>query len=239
MSVPVTRAMIMAAGLGSRMRPLTDTRPKPLIAVAGKALIDHSLDRLAQAGVTRVVVNVHYKAQMVRDHLANRHDLEIVFSDESDRLLDTGGGAVKALPLFQGQPFFILNSDSIWIEDGVPALVQMQKLWDPAAMDALLLLARRGPALGYDGKGDFRLDDAARLSRVPKDETSPYAYPGVQIVHPRLFASMPDGPFSTNLAWNQAIASGRLFGTVLDGVWLHVGTPEAVIAAEARLKGLA
>jgi MurNAc alpha-1-phosphate uridylyltransferase len=183
-----------------------------------------------------VVVNVHYKAQMLRDHLAGRRDAEIVFSDESDRLLDTGGGAVKALPLFEGQPFFILNSDSIWIEEGAPALAQMQSLWDGAAMDALLLLARRDTSLGYDGKGDFRLDDAARLSRVPKDETSPYAYPGVQIVHPRLFERMPDGPFSTNLAWNRAIADGRLFGTVLDGVWLHVGTPEAVTAAEARLK---
>jgi MurNAc alpha-1-phosphate uridylyltransferase len=235
----VESAMIMAAGLGSRMRPLTDTRPKPLIEVGGRALIDHSLDRLAAAGVRRVVVNVHYKAQMLRDHLAGRRDAEIVFSDESDRLLDTGGGAVKALPLFEGQPLFILNSDSIWIEQGVPALARMQSLWDAAAMDALLLLARRDTSLGYDGKGDFRLDDASRLSRVPKDETSPYAYPGVQIVHPRLFDGMPEGPFSTNIAWNQAIRKGRLFGMVLDGIWLHVGTPEAVRAAEARLKGQA
>lgn len=227
--------MIMAAGLGTRMRPLSDTMPKPLIPVAGKALIDHALDRLAAAGVNRVVVNIHYRAQMVKDHLAGRRDLEIVYSDESDALLDTGGGAVKALPFFEDEPFFILNSDSIWIEKGEAALTRMQRVFDPAAMDALLLLAERGPAIGYDGKGDFCRDDDGRLTRVPKDSASPYAYPGVQIVQPRLFDAMPQGAFSTNLAWNAAIAKGRLWGTVLDGVWLHVGTPLARDQAEARL----
>lgn len=231
--------MIMAAGLGTRMRPLSDALPKPLIPVAGRALIDHALDRLAATGVTRVVVNVHYKAQMVKDHLAARRDVEIVYSDETDALLDTGGGAVKALPFFEGQPFFILNSDSIWVEKGEAALAQMQRLWNPDAMDALLLLALRAPALGYDGKGDFCRSDDGRLSRVPKDHVSPYAYPGVQIVHPRLFDGMPGGAFSTNLAWNQAIARGRLFGTALDGVWLHVGTPQARDEAEAYLTGAA
>lgn len=231
--------MIMAAGMGTRMRPLSDTMPKPLIPVAGKALIDHTLDRLAAAGVTRVVVNIHYRAQMLIDHLAQRRDIEIVYSDETRELLDTGGGAVKALPFFDGEAFFILNSDSIWQETGVPALTQMQRAWDADSMDALLLLALRAPAIGYDGKGDFCKDDSGRLTRVPKDHSSPYAYPGVQIVHPRLFDAMPQGAFSTNLAWNAAIARRRLWGTVLDGVWLHVGTPLARDQAEARLAGAA
>jgi len=231
----VTAAMIMGAGLGTRMRPLTDDRPKPMIPVLGKPLIDHAIDRLVAAGITRIVVNLHYKAEILRAHLSARRDAEIVFSDETERLLDTGGGVVKAMPLFGDAPFFILNSDSLWTENGAPALSAMQKSWNPAMMDGLLLLAEMATALGYDGAGDFVLGGDGRIARARNTPGKPFAYPGVQIVHPRLFADAPPGAFSTNLMWNRAIAAGRLFGTVLDGTWLHVGTPQARDAAEAFL----
>lgn len=234
MSTP-QRAMIMAAGLGTRMRPLTDDRPKPLVEVAGRTLIDHALDRLVAAGVTLAVVNVHYKAEMVMEHLAKRHDVEIRFSVEKDALLGTGGGVVKALPHFDGQPFFIMNSDTIWVEGIGHALDRMIARWDPETMDALLLLAAMTTALGFEGPGDFNMDADGRLSRVDERRLSPFAYPGVQIVHPRLFDSAPAGGFSTNRVWDDAIAAGRLFGVRLDGVWIHVGTPDAVREAEAFL----
>lgn len=225
----------MGAGLGTRMRPLTDDRPKPLVTVGGKPLIDHAIDRLAAAGVTRIVVNLHYRGDMLRAHLAARQDVEIVFSDESDLLLDTGGGVVKALPHFGGAPFFVLNSDSIWIEHGRPCLSVMQDLWDGARMDGLLLLAEMATALGYDGAGDFVLAADGRVARARGNPGKPYAYPGVQIVHSRLFDGAPAGPFSTNRMWDQAIARGRLFGTVMDGMWIHVGTPEARDEADRTL----
>ncbi|HEY0107170.1 MAG TPA: nucleotidyltransferase family protein [Rhizomicrobium sp.] len=230
-----TRAMIMAAGLGTRMRPLTDDRPKPLVEVAGRALIDHALDRLVAAGVTLAVVNVHYMAQMVKDHLSKRHDIEIVFSEESDALLGTGGGVAKALPHFMGEPFFVINSDTVWVEGIGHALDRMIARWDPGTMDALLLMAAMTTALGFEGRGDFNMDGDGRLSRVEERRSSPYAYPGVQIVHPRLFDGAPSGGFSTNRMWDLAIAKGRLFGIRLEGVWIHVGTPEAVKDAEAFL----
>jgi MurNAc alpha-1-phosphate uridylyltransferase len=235
----IDRAMIMAAGLGTRMRPLTDDRPKPLVTVRGRALIDHAIDRLVAAGVTLVVVNLHYKAQQLRDHLGQRRDIEIRYSVETDELLGTGGGVTKALPQFGGAPFFILNSDSIWVEGYTPALTMMQRGWDDSRMDGLLLLASMTTAMGYEGRGDFRLAADGRLSRVPERMTSPFAYPGVQIVHPRLFADPPEGAFSTNLMWNRAIAKGRLFGMRLEGVWIHVGTPQARSEAEAYLAKLA
>jgi N-acetyl-alpha-D-muramate 1-phosphate uridylyltransferase len=236
----VTAAMIMGAGLGSRLRPLTDDRPKPLVTVGGKTLIDHSIDRLVAAGVTLAVVNVHYKADMLRSHLARRGDIEIVFSDETDKLLDTGGGVVKALPHFGGAPFFVLNSDSIWLEDGAPVLPAMLAAWDENRMDGLLLLADMHTAMGYEGAGDFVLKPDGRLIRArdAKGEGIAYAYPGVQIAHPRLFADAPAGAFSTNIMWDRAIAAGSLFGTVLDGTWIHVGTPEARDDAEATLAAL-
>jgi N-acetyl-alpha-D-muramate 1-phosphate uridylyltransferase len=233
----VTRAMIMGAGLGSRMRPLTDDRPKPLVTVAGKTLIDHSLDRLAAAGVTEVVVNVHYRAAQLIAHLEQRRDVTIIISDETQELLDTGGGVVKALPLFKGEAFFILNSDSIWIEHGAPALPAMQAAWDATRMDGLLLLAELATAIGYDGR-DFILEADGRLARAREAlgrSEPPYGYMGVQIVHPRLFADAPPGAFSTNIVWNRAITADRLFGTVLDGIWLHVGTPQARDEAERAL----
>ncbi|HSS13293.1 MAG TPA: nucleotidyltransferase family protein, partial [Rhizomicrobium sp.] len=230
-------AMIMGAGLGLRMRPLTDDRPKPLVTVGGKSLIDHSIDRLVAAGVTLVVVNVHYKAEMLRAHLARRHDVEIVFSDETDKLLDTGGGVVKAMPYFGDASFFVINSDSIWVEDS-PALPAMLAQWDDNRMDGLLLLADMPTAIGYDAEGDFILRTDGHVVRARGNTGAAYAYPGVQIVHPRLFADAPQGAFSTNIMWDRAIAAGRLFGTVLDGTWIHVGTPEARDKAEAALADL-
>ncbi len=232
----ITAAMIMGAGLGSRMRPLTDDRPKPLVRVAGKTLIDHSIDRLVAAGVTTVVVNLHYRAEMLRAHLQQRHNVEIIFSDETEKLLDTGGGVVKALHLFDDKPFLVLNSDSIWVEGPVAALPAMMAHWDGARMDGLLLLADMQTALGYEGRGDFVLKAQGHVLRARDHAGAAYAYPGVQIVHPRMFAGAPDGPFSTNLMWDRAIAKDRLFGTVLDGVWIHVGTPQAHDEAEAYLR---
>jgi MurNAc alpha-1-phosphate uridylyltransferase len=231
--------MIMAAGLGTRMRPLTDDRPKPMITVRGRTLIDHTIDRLVAAGVRLVVINLHYRAKMLRAHLAGRRDIEIHYSDESGALLGTGGGVVNALPLFAGEPFFILNSDSVWVEGYAPALETMKRLWDESEMDALLLLAAMTTAMGYEGSGDFLMDPEGHLSRVPEREASPYAYTGVQIVHPRLFDRAPEGAFSTNLVWNRAIAGKRLYGTRLEGVWIHVGTPEAHDQAEKYLAALA
>lgn len=229
--------MIMAAGFGTRMRPLTDDRPKPLVTVSGRTLLDHALDRLVAAGVTLAVINLHYRAQMIKEHLSRRRDIEIQYSME-DEILGTGGGVVKALPLFGGECFFILNSDSIWVEGCVPPLTAMQRQWDPEQMDGLLLLAAMTTAMGYDGRGDFLLDTNGHVARVPQAMSSPYAYPGVQIVHPRLFEGAPQGEFSTNVMWDRAIARNRLYGTRLDGVWIHVGTPEARDDAEAYLARL-
>lgn len=234
----VTRAMIMGAGLGTRMRPLTDDRPKPMVTVAGRTLIDHSIDRLIAAGVTRIVVNLHYKADVLRAHLDKRRDVEIVYSDETEKLLDTGGGVVKAMPHFGGEPFFVINSDSIWVEGNIPALPAMQQLWDANRMDALLLLAEMETAMGYDGQGDFVLEKDGAVARAKGRSEEPYAYPGVQIVHPRLFDGAPPGAFSTNIMWDRAIAAGKLRGIVLDGVWIHVGTPQARGEAEDYLAAL-
>lgn len=230
-----TRAMIMAAGLGTRMRPLSLNCPKPLVQVAGKALIDHAIDRLKAAGVKTIVVNLHYMAEMLHDHLATRSDVEIVFSDETEGLLGTGGGIVKALHLFENQPFFVHNADTIWVEGYGAALERMKARWDDEKMDGLLLMAPLIGSMGYEGAGDFFMDGSGRLSRVPKGRVSPFAYPGVQIVHPRLFDGAPEGTFSVNLLWNRAIEAKRLFGFRLEGIWFHVGTPQAVADAEKYL----
>ena len=238
MSYP-TRAMIMAAGLGTRMRPLTNDRPKPLVEVGGKALIDHAIDRLTAAGVTTLIVNLHYKAEMVKEHLAGRKDVQILYSDESDGLLGTGGGVAKALSYFSGEPFYIHNSDTVWVEGYGTALEHMNARWDSEKMDALLLMAPMVTSMGYEGIGDFMMDPSGRLSRVPQGRVSPFAFPGVQIVHPRLFDNPPSGGFSTNVLWDRAIEKERLFGVRLDGVWIHVGTPQAVAEAEVFLADLA
>jgi N-acetyl-alpha-D-muramate 1-phosphate uridylyltransferase len=231
--------MIMAAGLGLRMRPLTNDRPKPLIPVAGKPLIDHALDRLVAAGVEMAVVNLHYRGDMLRAHLDKRRDIEIRYSDESEVVLDTGGGVVQALPHFEGEPFFVLNSDSIWVEGYSSALPTLARLWDESRMDALLLLAAMVSSLGYEGwRGDFRLSATGHVSRVVDRTISPFAFPGVQIVHPRLFDNPPAKIFSTNVMWDRAIAKERLYGARLDGVWLHVGSPQARDDAEEFLARL-
>ena len=234
-----TRAMVMAAGLGTRMRPLTDDRPKPLVEVAGKTLIDHALDRLVAAGVTMAVVNAHYKSDMLKEHLAKRKDIEIRVSEENDELLGTGGGIVKALPNFVNEPFFVLNSDSVWVEGMGQALERMKERWDPEEMDALLLMASMVTAIGFEGTGDFQMDAEGRLSRVPPRRISPFAYPGVQIVHPSIFDNAPGTSFSMNVLWDVAIEKQRLYGVRLDGVWMHVGTPDAVREAEGLLADLA
>jgi MurNAc alpha-1-phosphate uridylyltransferase len=230
-----TRAMIMAAGLGTRMRPLTNDRPKPMVIVGGKPLIDHAIDRLVAAGVSMIVVNVHYRAEMLKDHLTRRKGVKILISEETDELLGTGGGVVKALPEFDGQPFFIHNSDSVWVEGFGHALDRMIERWDPARMDALLLMASLVSTIGYEGVGDFMMDSDGLLGRVPEGRVSPFAFPGVQIVRPELFDNPPKGAFSTNVVWDRAIAKGRLYGTRLDGVWMHIGTADALRESEAFL----
>jgi len=234
----VKRAMVMAAGLGTRMRPLTNDRPKPLVEVRGKALIDHAVDRLVAAGVEMIVVNAHYKADVLKAHLAKRKDVEIRVSEENDELLGTGGGILKALPNFEGEPFFVHNSDSVWVEGLGHALERMKERWNPDEMDALLLMASMVTALGFEGTGDFNMDSEGRLSRVPQQRVSPYAYPGVQIVHPRIFEAAKGSSFSMNRLWDVSIENGRLYGIRLDGVWIHVGTPDAVREADEFLSDL-
>ena len=227
--------MVLAAGLGTRMRPLTNHVPKPLVKVRGKPLIDHVIDRLVGAGVELVVVNVHHHAGLLTEHLAKRNDVEIRISDESDRVLGSGGGIFKALPLFEGEPFFVHNADSIWVEGCGRALSRMMARWNEEDMDALLLVASLVNAIGYEGPGDFLMDADGRLSRVPEQRLSPFAFPGVQIVHPRFFDGCSEGDFSVNPLWDRAIARGKLFGLRLDGVWMHVGTPEALTQTEEFL----
>jgi len=228
-------AMVLAAGLGKRMRPLTDHRPKPLISVAGIPLIDRGLDQLAAANIDRAVVNVHYLAALIETHLAARRKPEILISDERQALLETGGGMAKALPLLGDEPFVLLNSDSFWQDVGEPSLQSLIDRWDDVRMDILLLLADPVTSIGFDGAGDFHLDAAGRLSRRSDDRQTAWVYTGVAIVHPRCFADAPDGAFSFNLQFDAAISRGRLFGQVLDGTWYHVGTPAAISEAEAAL----
>ncbi len=234
-----TRAMIMAAGLGTRMRPLTEERPKPLVEVQGKALIDHVIDRLVQAGVRKIVVNVHYRGDMIEEHLSKRKDVEIHISDERNELLDSGGGIYKALPHFEGEPFFHVNSDTVWVEGTASALERLKARWDPEAMDALMLLAPTVRTVCYDGRGDFMMDAEGRLSRVPEHHISPFVWMSVEILHPRLFDTAPGGKFSINPLWDVAISKGRLYGQRLDGVWMHIDRPEAIAESEAFLADLA
>ena len=229
------RAMGLAAGLGMRMRPLTDGTPKPLVAVGGKALIDHVLDRLAEADVETAVVNVHHLADQVERHLAGRRAPRIVISDERDELLDTGGGVVKALPGLGAAPFFHLNSDAIWIDGVKPNLIRLAEVFDPTRMDALLLLAATSTSVGYGGRGDFSMAPDGRISRRHEREVVPFVYAGVAILSAALFSTAPPGAFSLNLLFDHAIEAGRLYGLRLEGVWMHVGTPEAITAAEAAI----
>jgi MurNAc alpha-1-phosphate uridylyltransferase len=225
-------AMVLAAGLGLRMRPLTERLPKPLIAAGGKPLIDHVLDKLAEAGVERAVVNVHYLADAIERHLARRRRPAIVIADERKALLDTGGGVVKALPLIGQAPFFHINSDTVWIDGVKPNLVRLAEEFDPQRMDALLLLAPTAGSVGYAGRGDFAMSPDGRLRRRAEREVVPFVYAGAAILSPALFAGAPSGAFSLNTLFDAAQEAGRLFGLRLEGVWMHVGTPEALAAAE-------
>lgn len=231
----ITRAMIMAAGFGTRMRPLTNTIPKPLVKVQGRALIDHVMDRLVAAGVKTIVVNIHYMGDQIKAHVEKRKDVEIIISDETDSILDSGGGIFKALPHFKGEPFFHANADTVWVEGASHALDRLKAAWNPDAMDALMLLASTVTTVCYDGRGDFMMDADGRLSRVPEGRVSPFVWMSMEILHPRLFDGMQPGKFSINPLWDKAIAKGRLFGQRLDGVWMHIDRPEAVKQSEEYL----
>lgn len=226
--------MVMAAGLGKRMRPLTASRPKPMVRVAGKPLIDHTLDRLAEAGIANAVVNVHYLPDSLIAHVGARKVPRCIVSDERDLLLETGGGMVKAQPLLP-DPFFCLNSDNVWLDGPVNAFAQLSRIWDPVAMDALLLLVPHAGARHYRGKGDFHLDQLGRISRRRGERVAPFIYTGIQIVSHRLLRDPPDGPFSTNVLWSRAIEEGRLYGTSFSGRWFEVGDPASIAPTEAAL----
>jgi MurNAc alpha-1-phosphate uridylyltransferase len=225
-------AMVLAAGFGERMRPLTDKTPKPLIEVAGKPLIEHVLDKLADAGVETAVVNVHYLADMIAKKLAARRKPRIVFSDERKTLLNTGGGIVKALPLLGAEAFYLVNSDSLWIDGVRGNLARLAENFDPARMDALLLLAPSAGSTGYSGRGDFAMTPDGRLRPRAEREVVPFVYAGVAILSPSLFKGAPEGAFSLTTLFDRASEAERLHGLRLDGVWMHVGTPEAIGLAE-------
>lgn len=233
----VKKAMVLAAGLGTRMRPLTDKVPKPLVNVSGRPLLDHVLDRLAQAGVEEAVVNVHHHASQIERHVAERSGPpRIIISDERDALLETGGGVRRALPLLGDEPFLTINSDTIWVEGAQPNLDRLIAGFDPESMDVLLLLAPAALSVGYDGLGDFRMDPDGRLLRRVERQVVPFVYAGAAIMKPALFQDSPEGAFSLNRIFDKALEAGRLFGVRLDGVWMHVGTPDAIALAEDALE---
>jgi MurNAc alpha-1-phosphate uridylyltransferase len=231
-----SRAFVLAAGLGQRMRPLTDTKPKPLIEVRGRALIDYGFDKLRQARCELAVVNVHYLAEQIEAWAQRQASPRIVISDEREELLDTGGGVAKALPCLGDKPFFVLNSDSFWIDGAMAALERLRQRWADAEMDCLLLLCPIERTVGYDGQGDFVAASNGRLTRRVDATGKALAYIGAYLAHPRLFCGCPSGKFSMNVIWNRAIGEGRLYGLEHEGLWLHVGTPGAIALAEAALK---
>ena len=228
-------AMVMAAGLGKRMRPLTASQPKPMVRVAGKPLIDHALDRLVEAGVIRAVVNVHYLADALISHLEGRKTPDVVISDEREMLLETGGGMVKAQSLLP-DPFFCLNADNIWLDGPRDAFHDLSNRWNPDEMDALLLMVPHARALNFRGKGDFNMDPLGRLSRRRSGRIAPFIFTGIQLVSHRLLRDAPEGAFSTNILWERAIEEGRLFGTGFTGQWFEVGTPQSIRPTEEALQ---
>ena len=235
--INVVHAMILAAGFGTRMQPLTLNTPKPLIKVAGKALIEYGIDRLQQAKIPHAVVNGHYFADQIENWCKTVDTPTITFSDERDAILDTGGGIARALPLLGTDAFFVLNADCFWIEGKVPALDRLRAAWDDKQMDCLLLLCDPAQTTGYDGTGDFVLAADGRIvRRREQPDLAALAYIGGYLVHPRLFDNAPDGAFSMNVLWDRAIAEGRLFGLAHQGHWLHVGTVDAIAKAEAELR---
>jgi MurNAc alpha-1-phosphate uridylyltransferase len=229
------RAMVLAAGLGTRMRPFDGQIPKPLVRVGGKALIDYALDRLADQGVERAVVNVHYLADQIERHVASRVRPQIIISDERSELLGTAGGVIKALPQLGERPFFHVNSDTIWIDGVQPNLSRLTGIFDPGPMDALLLLAPTASCLGYEGRGDFSMAPDGRLTRRGEREIVPFVYAGAAILTPAFLAGARPVPSSMSPFFTRAAEAGRLFGLRLEGLWMHVGTPEAVRAAEAAI----
>lgn len=234
--VPKT-AMVLAAGLGKRMRPLTASRPKPLIEVAGRSLMDHLLERLRAAGVERVVVNVHYLADAVEAHLAkNAHGMNVAISDERGLLLETGGGMVKAAPMIDADPFLVVNSDNLWVDGPADTLKLLASHWDGKKMDALLLLVPHARAENHGGRGDFHMDKTGRLRRRERSHVAPFVYTGIQMVSKRLLKGAPEGPFSANVLWDRAIEEGRCFGAVHQGLWFDVGTPQSIKATELTLE---
>lgn len=234
--VPQT-AMVMAAGLGKRMRPLTATRPKPLVEVAGKALIDHVLDRLRAAGVSKVVVNVHYLADALEAHLKGRtKDFDVTISDERSLLLETGGGMIQAEPMIDADPFLVINSDNFWIDGPADTLRLLASHWREGEMDALLLLVPHARAGNHKGQGDFHMKANGQLARRGKSKVAPYVFTGIQIVSKRLLRDAPEGPFSTNILWDRAIEEGRCFGAVHQGLWFDVGSPASIPATERALQ---
>ncbi len=228
--------MVLAAGFGKRMLPLTKSIPKPMVKVAGETLVDRVLDRLAAAGTKRAVVNVHYCGEVLIEHLQRRISPKIEISDERDALLDTGGGVVRALPLLGARPFFLVNSDTLWIEGTSPNLPRLAAAYDEARMDALLLLAPVAGAVGYSGPGDFAMTSEGALRKRGEREIAPFVYAGASILHPRLFADAPQGAFSLVRSFEKAETAGRLFGLRLDGTWMHVGTPDAIRDAEDAIR---
>jgi MurNAc alpha-1-phosphate uridylyltransferase len=225
--------MVLAAGLGTRMRPITDQIPKPLVMLGGRTLLDHAIDRLAARAVARVVVNVHYKPEMIAAHLSERRTPAITLSRETE-LLETGGGVLKALPLL-GETFYVVNSDVFWLDGKTPALQRMVQAFDAERLDALLLLQRTTSALGYDGRGDFMVDSLGRVRRRREREVAPHLFAGVQVLHRRLFDGQSPGRFSLNALYDRAIAADRLQAIVHDGEWYHIGTPKGLALAEEQL----
>lgn len=233
--IDLTHAMVLAAGLGTRMRPLTDELPKPMLPLAGRSLLDHALDRLAAAGVTQAVVNAHWHADRIAEAMALREHPCITLQRE-EALLETGGGVTRALPALGDAPFAVVNGDAFWLDGPTPALKRLAAAFDPEQMDALLLMVRTTQVEGAVGKGDFLLDPLGRMRRPKEREIAPYLYAGVQILSPALFADAPAGAFSLNRLYDRAIESGRLFGLVHDGVWFHLSTPEDLRYAEETLR---
>jgi len=235
MTFKPTKAMVFAAGLGTRMRPITDTMPKPLVKVGGKALIDHCLDRFAEAELETAIVNVHYLADQIEQHVASRMSPTIVISDERAKLLDQGGGIKKVLPLLGNEPFYLCNTDAFWVPGARDNLKALNAAWDPDKMDILLLVASSAWSIGVDWEGDFLMDADARLVKRPERTVAPFVYTGVGIIKPELFANYTQDVFRLAPLFFEAAEKGRLFGQRLDGLWLHVGTPQAIADAERCL----
>ena len=232
MPVKPTKAMVLAAGLGLRMRPLTDRMPKPLVPVAGRPLLDHVLDKLGAVGVTEAVVNIHYLGDQIIQHVASRKRPHVMISDERNQVLGTGGGVVKALPLLGDAPFFHVNSDTMWIDGVRSNLMRLAETFDPDRMDILLLMAATTSSIGYAGRGDYAMLPDGALRKRREHQVVPFVYAGAAIMSPSLFADAPAGEFSLTKMFDRANEQERLFGVRLDGVWMHVGTPDAVQAAE-------